>query len=238
MSAAMHQRSRFSGKIDARAKGPGLGSIGALLAWYQADTLTTPNATAITSEQWTDSSGNGNTLTKSAGTGPTMRDAYWTNGHRACQMTGASCWKASTRLVPLTEFTIIAVIDWAGSGRMIGVENSGSGSAGLVFYQGTTVLCRGGSAGDITVAWATGKQIVALQMGVGGTNAWKNGVKGNGHAGTTYGDAAVTLSIGGAGTTDSFMTGHIGEFAIFNSRLSDADVGLAFAHLNAKYGIY
>lgn len=237
MVAQMHQRSRVAGRPDPKVKGPGLGQIGALLAWYKADTLTTPNATAITSEQWTDSSGNGNTLTKTAGTGPTMRDSYW-NGHRAVQFTGSSCWRASTRIVPLTNFTIFAVIDWAGSGRLIGVENSGGGGAGLVFYQGTNVLCRGGSASDITVAWATGKQIVALQMGTGGTNAWKNGVKGNGNAGTTYADAAVTLSIGGAGTGDSFMTGHVGEWACFNGRLTDGEMALAFASLNAAYAIY
>lgn len=237
--AIPHQRTRMPGAVDSKVAVPTLASFGALAGWWSAaDIVATANGVAITAETWRDRSGNGNDLTKHSTTGPIVRDGHF-SGRRGLQFANNNHMVAAARVAPLTDLTVFAVVDWTGTGRVIGLENSGSGTAGLALYQGTLWIIRnGGSTYDISISATGGQSILALQLGTGGGKAWKNGTAGNTTAGTLYADASVNFTIGGSGDFGSSLTGFVAEVVVYSAKLSDATVGDVFATLNAEYAIY
>lgn len=236
MSARLHQHSRVPGMPDSRAgRISPLSLIPNMLQWYDPDQISGA-AVGDHLDTWLDSSGNGWDLAKSTGTGPVYHPTDF-NGH--AQVAFASTpMAAAARVVPLTELTIICVLKVWGSGRPIGLENSGGGNDGIAMYDGNLwVIRNSGATGDLVLG-GVGPGVFTLQLGAAGARSTKNGVQVQTGGATAWTSNGQAFHLGSAGTNDLRATCTCGDFLTFSRRLTNTEVdGAAVPYLMAKYGI-
>lgn len=235
-SAVQHRRTRSPGQVDPRVTRGSLIPLTAnLLQWYDASQIRGV-ADGGTIASLTDLSGNGNNLTGGGST--RVYRPYGISGRPAIEFNGGYFGGAS-RIVPLTEISIFLVLEYSG-GRAIGLENSGSGSHGLAWYQKSLWIIRdSGATKDLSISGAPAKAIHSLILGSGGCAAKWNGATPVTGSGTQYSDASISFQLGSSGNPGGeVFIGKISEFASYSRKLTTTERDNIHADLNAKWGIY
>ena len=235
--AQTHTRTRIPGTIDTALRAASIiPTISGLLCWYDASQQTGKSqGDRVTT--LTDLSGNGNNL--SAVSSGCIYDAASVGNKPSYYFNGSNtAMTATSRLIPLGDFTIVMLIYWQG-GRPIGLENDANGSAGLAHFSNSSWVIRGGgSGGDLSITGATTYEILSLRMGTGGVESKCNGNSVSSNGGTSYGDASINFHLGSSGNNSSYFTGYIKEFAAYNVKISSTDRDNIHNSLNSKWVVY
>lgn len=190
-------------------------SIATLEAWYKADTLALADGANVTS--WTDSSGNGRTLTN-PGAAPTYKINYL-NGRPAVKFVGASSQylqAAFTNNHPLTVFVVAQANSDAHSSIYDGVVQTssliyrGDSTHINVYSNGTFISC---------VAVPSDFQVISAVFNGASSKGVINGVVTTGTC-TALNTGGITLGRNGTGST--YFEGYICEILVYSGALSDS----------------
>jgi len=220
-------------------------SLSGLAAWWAADKITgLSNGGTITT--WSDSSGNGNTMT-AAGTKPTWNTnvknglpavsfggaGYFTSSY--AQNTAISVFVAGTNGGNGTFLGSITVTNPAG-GYLLG-SNGGTGAGNAIFQaaSGTaswpSTSVNAGAMGT-TSAW---NYLSGTTSAAAGSTLYLNGTS-EGNAPTNGGIVAGPgLTIGAllySGVEHQFLTGYIGEVIAYNRVLNSTELAQVHAYLS------
>ena len=210
-----------------------------LLQWYAAD-QETGRADGDDIATIVDRSGCGFNLV--GATGPDWRNAAnGINGVPAYSFSGGRECSASSRVLPLTNFTLMWVMSGWSAGRPIGLENDGSGTHGLGLYSGGWIIRNSGVTYDIGASFTSSPIVVGFRAGSGGIEAHTFGQASSGGGSRTdttgYSDAGVNFTLGSSGNGGSDLTGKIAEFVSYSRRLSETEFYTLLSFFRIKYGI-
>lgn len=210
--------------------------ISGLGAWYKVDSIT-PVADNTQLSTWTDSSGNGFTLTGVAngnGTPRYFNNIY--NGHPTVRFAGS--FRTTTFTNIPTPYTVILVLNPTVAPLNCYVSNTTS-MAILSTVNTPPVqwkLNNGNSLVSSTTATAGVVVVVSYVVNGASSTIRVNGTQvASGNAGTFWTGTGTTLQIGGIAT--GAANDDIPEFAIWSGALSTADQDAVATYLGAKYGI-
>lgn len=235
------------GMVDPKALGPvdTIRTYPSLLQYYSADQQRDVRTGAlVTADQTatpfvTDLSGNGNHLASLCG----GNNVLWRNG--ANGIGGIPAWSfgggvgmnAGGRVLPLAGFTLFAVLTYSG-GRLIGLENSGSGTHGLGMLQssGLWIIRNNGSTWDVSFS-GTSPEVLSLAVGSGGGRASVNGTITTNASAVSFSDASVVFTLGGSGEHAAGFNGKVAMFASYAVKMNSTDQDAVVTYLRGKYGI-
>jgi len=217
-------------------------SLPNLLAWWEADSFSLADGTAIggVGNEWLDQSGGGNSLTQStAGARPVFKTGI-VNGKPVIRFDGTDDFLSMTSALTLgTAWTYMVVLSKAttGGGRIsVGGSVNGHGFEHNAFdLKRMRVLSAAGSAqGDFIAAETTWKMANAIADIGGNTTAIYENKTSRG----TGTEQTPTVNAVGQRSGGSFMNGDIAAIVIYSDNKSIADRDLVFDnYFQPKYAL-
>jgi large repetitive protein len=244
----LHSRTRLPGVVDSSAKsGVGPFSVSGCILWLDASQITGVSDGAAVGTM-PDLSGNSNDYTQATGaTQPLYRVGSGAT-LASLEFNGARWIAAATRILPLTNCTLFLVAKptSGNTGRLVGWDNTGSGSNGVALIGNNSdfwVIRNAGSVGDITgLGTLIGNRYVySLRIGTGGTAnsiARVNGAQVGTNTLTAWTSSGETAHLGTSGNAGAHWVGNVYEMLIYNTKLSDADNAIIESYLNSKHTVY
>jgi hypothetical protein len=189
---------------------------------------------------FTDLSGNNNHLT--ATSLGALYDANSFFGRPTFNFNGVNtAMTAASRLVALTNISVFIVARYT-SGRIIGVDNDTDGNNALAWLTTIWAIRTGGVNNDVAYGGQVANgTIFSLLLGTGGTAGSMskcNAAAQTTGTGTAYTDAGVNFHLGSSGNNSAFFTGLVGEVAIYNTKLTEANRDNIHGYLNSKWGVF
>lgn len=241
MPATQHTHFRTTGKIDVlAARSSIIPTFGNLLMWYDANSISGKSqGDRVTT--LSDLSGNGNDIT--AVTNGAIYDTNAFFGKPSLNFNGSNTnMGANSRLVPLTDISIFLVLRYS-TGRALGLENDGSGTDGLSWYNNSSWVIRtSGANNDVSFSGQVANgTIYSLLLGSGGTAGSMskcNATAQTTGTGTAYTDASVNFHLGSSGNSSSLFSGYIAEVAIYSAKLSETNRDAIHVALNDKWQVF
>lgn len=242
-------RRKVTGPIDPRLRRGVPGSISGILAWWDADQIKqVDNSDVII---WADASSHGNNLGNIQYTRPKFHTSVDTHGAFVAFGAGGNPCSLTTDniLVPFTDFSLFFVMKpgAANGGRMMGLENSGSGAAGLALHQAAQdfwVIRNANSTFDITGLGtdSTKPWLYELHMGssgTSGTQALVNGVAKGSNSNTAWTSfAGEFFHMGSSGNNALAFQGNVYEFIVVGHKMTTTEATAMRNALNAKRNVY
>lgn len=219
-----------------------------LLAWYKADSISQSDGTAVSS--WSDSSGNGRTLTQGTGSAQPTFKTNIINGRPVVRYDGGDTLTTGTQYInTANKHTCFAVIrqtsvadqevfgnDVVGAGCNWRFRNNG-GTQQLRVVRGQVVTDANTGIGANT--WAYYTAIMRCTTGASGTITQRaNGVDiGTSSSGTCSGSAGSNVHIGSLAGSAEFLVGDIAEILIYEGELSTLLISQVEQYLKQKYAL-
>lgn len=217
-------------------------SLPNLLAWWEADSFSLADGTAIggAGNEWVDLSGNGNSLTQStAGARPVFKTAI-VNGHPVIRFDGTDDFLSMTSALVLgaawTYMVVLSKSITGGERISVGGSANGHGFGHNAFdLKRMRVLSVAGSAqGDFIAAETTWKMANAIADIGGNVTAIYENKTSRG----TGAEQAPTVNSVGQRSGGSFMNGDIAAIVLYSDNKSIADRDLVFdGYFQPKYAL-
>lgn len=212
-----------------------------LLAWYDASK--TGNVSLDGSNKvisWSDSTGNGNTLTASS-TG--LRPTYVTAGllgKNTVSFTGGQCLKLSS--LSLDRFTIFCMMKASSNGIVFEHSTDGWNNPGCYVYSTTFysyAINRSGNQYSLDVSndWLLGnvwRKLCARNSATGRDILTNGSSRASGGAAISS-TATNPFFVGGRNDGGLFITGQYAEILVYNAGLNDTEVAAVNDYLSSKW---